>query len=234
MRGLIVNADDFGLSPGVNRGIVKAHRDGILTSTSLMVDTPFSAEAAALAADMPQLTVGLHAELSAALAEGERERAAAICLEELDRQLDRFCSLTGGLPVHLDSHHDAHRDARLGRTFVGFGESRGLRVRDHCDATYVSAFYGRWAGSSHREQIGVDGLRRVLRANDEQLIELACHPGYADDALRSSYREERETELRTLCDERVPPLLHDLGLVLLDSRLERAPSRSSRTTPGER
>ena len=40
MRYLIVNGDDFGLSPGVSRGIIEAHRHGILTSTSLMVDRP--------------------------------------------------------------------------------------------------------------------------------------------------------------------------------------------------
>src|SRR5947208_13920179 len=100
VRGLVVNADDFGLSPGVNRGIANAHRDGVLTSTSLMVDTPFSADAAAIAAEMPRLTVGLHAELSAALAESDGKRAAAICLKELERQLERFHTLTERLPVH--------------------------------------------------------------------------------------------------------------------------------------
>ena len=48
MKYLIVNGDDFGLSPGVNRGICEAHQDGILTSASLLVDTPWSEEAARL------------------------------------------------------------------------------------------------------------------------------------------------------------------------------------------
>jgi predicted glycoside hydrolase/deacetylase ChbG (UPF0249 family) len=47
----------------------------------------------------------------------------------------------------------------------------------------------------------------------------ACHPGYLDDALRSSYRAEREVELHTLSDERLPRILDDLGLTLLDSEL---------------
>ena len=64
MKYLIVNGDDFGLSPGVNRGILEAHRYGVLTSASLLVDTPWSEEAARLSHTAPALSVGLHAQLS--------------------------------------------------------------------------------------------------------------------------------------------------------------------------
>ena len=60
MRYLIVNADDLGASPGVDRGILEAHARGIVTSASLMVDTPWSAEGAARARATPALSVGLH------------------------------------------------------------------------------------------------------------------------------------------------------------------------------
>ena len=62
-RVLIVNADDFGASEGVNRGIVDAHVRGVVTSTSLMVRGAAAAQAAALARDHPELSVGLHWEL---------------------------------------------------------------------------------------------------------------------------------------------------------------------------
>jgi len=42
MRRLIINADDFGLSPGVSRGILRAYREGILTSTTFMVNFPWA------------------------------------------------------------------------------------------------------------------------------------------------------------------------------------------------
>jgi len=48
MNWLIVTGDDFGMSRGINRGIVQAHRDGILTTASLLVNWPASEEAAAL------------------------------------------------------------------------------------------------------------------------------------------------------------------------------------------
>jgi chitin disaccharide deacetylase len=59
-RRLIVSADDFGLSPGVNAGIVRAHRDGILTDASLMVNGAAVDAAVELARATPTLSVGLH------------------------------------------------------------------------------------------------------------------------------------------------------------------------------
>ena len=60
MKRLIVNGDDFGYSREVNAGIIRAHREGILTSTSLMVADAARDEAVALAKDNPALDVGLH------------------------------------------------------------------------------------------------------------------------------------------------------------------------------
>ena len=62
-RRLIVNADDFGLTPGVNRGILHAHSHGIVTSTSLMVHRQAAPEAAAAARQHPELGLGLHLDL---------------------------------------------------------------------------------------------------------------------------------------------------------------------------
>lgn len=60
MKRLVVTADDFGLAREVNAGIERAHRDGILTSASLMVGSPAAAEAVEIARGMPRLRVGLH------------------------------------------------------------------------------------------------------------------------------------------------------------------------------
>lgn len=62
-RRLIVNADDFGRSPYINQAVIRAHREGILTSASLMVNEPACAEAVALAKENPKIGVGLHLTL---------------------------------------------------------------------------------------------------------------------------------------------------------------------------
>jgi len=64
MKLLIVNADDFGWTEGVNRGIVDAHRDGIVTSTSLLANGAAFANAVQLARENPALGVGVHLNLS--------------------------------------------------------------------------------------------------------------------------------------------------------------------------
>jgi len=62
-RRLIVNADDFGLSASVNAAVIRAHREGILTTASLMVSEPGFTEAVQLARENPRLGVGLHLTL---------------------------------------------------------------------------------------------------------------------------------------------------------------------------
>jgi hopanoid biosynthesis associated protein HpnK len=62
-RRLIVNADDFGRSASINQAVIRAHREGILTTTSMMVNEPAFEEAVALARENPALGVGLHLTL---------------------------------------------------------------------------------------------------------------------------------------------------------------------------
>jgi predicted glycoside hydrolase/deacetylase ChbG (UPF0249 family) len=64
LRNLIVNADDLGWTTGVNRGIVEGHREGLITSTSLLANGPAFSEAASLANSNPELGVGVHLNLS--------------------------------------------------------------------------------------------------------------------------------------------------------------------------
>src|SRR5713101_8826659 len=117
-RSLIINADDFGQSPGVNRGIIEAHERGIVTSTSLMVRWPAAREAARYACTHPELSVGLHLDLGErAFRDGSwvflyivvpRDDKEAI-EAEVQRQLDAFRRLMDSNPTHMDSHQHAHR-----------------------------------------------------------------------------------------------------------------------------
>ena len=64
MLDVIFNADDFGISQGVNDAIFKAHTEGILNSTSLMINQDFAADAVQKAKQMPDLKIGLHINLT--------------------------------------------------------------------------------------------------------------------------------------------------------------------------
>ena len=217
---LIVNGDDFGASRGINRGILEAHRHGILTSASVLVDLPTSAEAASLSRAAPELSVGLHVDLDRfARTQGTHELDHQACRAELQRQLDLFRALMGCYPTHLDSHHNVHRDVRLVGHFLALAHRYGLPLREHSAVRYVSSFYGRWAGETHLEQISVQGLAQILEAElSVGVTELGCHPGYVDAGCASSYAAEREAELRTLCDPQVPTVLSELEVQLVSFR----------------
>src|SRR5437899_2323951 len=129
-RRLIVNADDLGRSAGVDRGIVRAHREGIVTSATLMANTTDAAHAGAVARADPSLDVGVHLVLTFArpLSEptrvrslvtptGEFPRRSLLLTREVDRdealleyraQYARARELIGREPTHLDSHHWVH------------------------------------------------------------------------------------------------------------------------------
>lgn len=204
MKHLIVNGDDLGASRGVNRGLVEAHRRGPLTSASLIVNLAASRHAARLTRELPALSVGLHANLTDSSGRPLVDlETGARCREALQRQLDRFQELMGCLPTHLDAHHNLHRNPRLLPWFLELAESYGLPLREHSPVRYLSRFYGQWGGGTHLEQISVQGLIRLLESEliemPRGVAELGCHPGYCEPELRSSYRMEREAELRTLC-----------------------------------
>src|SRR5262249_48976068 len=120
---LIVNADDLGAGSGVNRGILEAHRRGIVTSASLMVDAAGSEEGARLGRSARRRGLGLHVDLGAHFSNGQGagERGAnghGSLRLELTRQMGRFIELTGRPPSHIDSHRDVHRDPGLLAAFI--------------------------------------------------------------------------------------------------------------------
>lgn len=214
MRWLIVNADEFGMGPGINRGILDAYRDGIVTSASLLVDGPWSLEAARMCREARQLSVGLHARLNG-LASTPGHGRAARCRAELTRQFTRFKELMGHPPSHLDSHLDTHRDPAVTGVFLELADWWGVPLRGHSPIHHLPKFHGRWGGGSEPERISVSGLLRMLETDvNDGVTELRCHPGHHDPHSTVDYLDEREIELETLCDARVRRAVWSQGIRL--------------------
>ena len=214
VRPLIVNADDFGFATGVNEGIVDAHVNGILTSTSLMVDWPAAGQAAELAREHPGLSVGLHyVEDGAEIDEpGHVARTFAA-------QLARFRDLTGSDPTHVDSHHHVHM-SRLA-TFAPLVAPLGVPLRGDGRVRYLGDFYAQ----PRRGVVELDRVRGPflleLIANEaaaDGFTELGCHPARVTGDLVSSYSREREVELATLTDQGVRARIEELGFTLVSYR----------------
>lgn len=137
-KRLIVNADDFGLTGGVNRAIVECHQRGVVTSTTLMVNGQAAADAATLATANRQLGVGLHLNLTTGPPTLPPEKVSSLVgpdgnLPGLKKMLVRLtlgqartseleaevlaqierCRELGIEPTHADSHHHLHAHPRL-------------------------------------------------------------------------------------------------------------------------
>jgi chitin disaccharide deacetylase len=227
-RYLIVNADDFGRSQGVNQGIIQAHEHGIVTSASLMVRWEAAAEAAAYARGNPRLSLGLHVDL------GEwsyREQAWLPVYEvvplndptavaaEVARQLGMFRRLAGQEPTHIDSHQHIHQHEPARSILLTISHNLAVPLR-HCSpqVAYCGEFYGQdGTGTPFPENISLKRFKEILSALPAGITELACHPGL-DDALDSVYCAERVQEVRVLCDPLIRSTLRHEGIDLCSFR----------------
>jgi predicted glycoside hydrolase/deacetylase ChbG (UPF0249 family) len=236
-RLLIVNADDFGQSPGVNAGIIAAHERGIVTSASLMVRWPAAREAARYACHHPELSLGLHVDLGEwayrdgawvlvyeVLSTTEPLRIA----EEVSRQITAFRRLVGRDPTHLDSHQHVHREEPVRSILLEIAHQLSIPLRARrAGIRYCGDFYGQTAeGTPLPDVISVDNLLRILARLRPGVTELGCHPGLGND-LQTMYCQERADEVRVLCEPRVRAAILSLGIELrtFDGALAGAPRR---------
>lgn len=222
MKRLIVNADDLGYSAGVDAGIMRAHRDGIVTSASLMTNVPGAGRAAALARETPTLDVGVHLVIThghplsdpATIASlvgadggfrkprevigGGRVRSAK-ALRELRAQYARGRELLGRQPSHLDTHHWVEEDPEVQEAFLELARETGAAVRsitpairDRARRAGIRTPDGYSREFQHRGHIDVASLLRIVGALPEGTTELGCHPGEADPELEKRSSYARE------------------------------------------
>lgn len=156
MRRLIVNADDFGFTQGVNRAIVEAHTRGVVTSATLMATGPAFAEAARLAGTLPRLSVGCHvvlidgepvlgAEKVPSLVTGTRAarfrdglktfaaRAIAGRIDPEEITAEATAQIlkiqASGINVsHIDTHKHTHLFPKILRPLLRAASTRGVRA----------------------------------------------------------------------------------------------------------
>ncbi len=230
---LIVNADDFGLTDGVNQAIIEAHINGIVTSASLMVRAPFAKQACIHAQSYPRLSVGVHLDLgewtfrnnrwipvyeTTSLNDAEEVR------KEVFRQLDAFRQLMGRDPTHLDSHQHVHLRDPMRSVVLKVSQELSVPLRHFAPSIrYCGDFYGQSEhGFALHHLISAENLYRIIQNLPEGITELACHPGYGP-IPNTMYSVERPMEVRALCDPDVRAALGTHG-VELRSFLEIPPS----------
>lgn len=235
---LIINADDCGLAPGVNRAIMELHQAGVVKSTSLMVNMPGFHDAARRLVNIPNLGVGLHFNLSAgspispadwipSLVNHEGDFSEELdwsekdVMIELKAQMNRLLS-TGIRPTHIDSHRFIQKWEFVCRPMVRLASSMNLPMRrtgwepalDMRLPPGVDKFYA----DAYFEDGGKNLLLNNLRSVPNGTSELICHPGYVDEYLENvcTWTQVREIELGVLSDPEVLDTIRELNIRLIN------------------
>lgn len=187
MRRLIVNADDFGLTRGVNRAILEAHQDGIVTSSTLMANGAEFAEAAALVRDADRLSVGCHVVLidgapvtpasSVPTLLGKdgasfRNSTAYFAISSLSRRLSeqeieaeataqiKKLQWAGVKVSHIDSHKHTHMFPAVLRPLLRAAKACGVNaVRNAFEPAAMSHLFG--GSKLWKRTLQVKGLRTL-------------------------------------------------------------------------
>ena len=200
-KRLIVNADDYGRTGGVVEGILRAHQQGIVTSTTAMMNMPGIEAALQRVQSYPDLGLGVHLVFSAwrPLLPPERipslvdddgaflnqkvlwARAEAIDLHELraelTAQVERFRALMGHPPDHLDCHHFVHSHPLFFAVYVELAAGWGLPIRTPFPAE--EALSQTAATVPLIEGLPLSGVRDMIR-RDRELVQArgVRHPDY--------------------------------------------------------
>ena len=153
MKRLIVNADDLGRSAGIDAGIARAHREGIVTSATFMANAPGAERGAAVARANPRIGVGVHLVLTYARplsdpaavpslveADGSFPRGPSAilgkdrvrrddALREYRAQYERARTLLGREPTHFDTHHWVQEEPAIFDALLAIASETGLAAR---------------------------------------------------------------------------------------------------------
>ena len=220
-KRIIVNADDFGYRKDINKGIIFAHKNGIVKSTTVLTDREAFDDAVYLAKENPELKTGLHIDLddffeinidkgSVADMKIPKPEMQTIT-DSVNRQIDKF--LNSGLKLsHLDSHHHAHMHRDILPLAAAKAKEYGVPLR------FFPGFYGDFGVADEMRQILNDLSVKYCphfingwywQNIDEQfeLAELMTHPGFNE--------MWREFEIAKCCDPNLKTYLTEKNIKII-------------------
>ena len=224
---VILNADDFGFSNSVNKGIVECYLDGRITSTTLMMNTPYTDQAIKLAKENNIKNIGIHLNLTYGKSVLPREDIPSlvdekgvfhyVCMlgyytqyvdakKELRAQIEKF--LKSGLkPTHLDYHHYFHEIPNILKAYLELAKEYNLPVRSMSkEARKITRDMGLtttdlFSFDFHNSGVSLETLQELHDrfANQDVSMEIMTTVGYIDEytASQTGYLA-REMEMSVL------------------------------------
>jgi predicted glycoside hydrolase/deacetylase ChbG (UPF0249 family) len=227
LKRLVINADDFGFTSDVNAGIVHAHREGILTATTLMANGAAFDDAVRLAAENPELDVGCHLVLvqgySSVTGEPLPRKLQGVVIGVASGKLNPYVEfrsqiqriLDAGIrPSHLDTHKHTHILPAVFRAAVKLAaefQIPFLRVpvpaagSNAIRRAYASAARIRgicmtdhFAGFRLTGSLTEQTFAAALSSLREGTTEFMCHPGFLGPELQAAETRLKESRVREL------------------------------------
>jgi len=186
MKKLIINADDFCLSPVYNLAILELLKARNATSTSVMINRYTEQQRSDVdeLIGIPDISIGLHIEFS-----GERD-----FLEELEERFDKFTEVFGQEPSHLDLHRSDFLEKGY-PVLMKFCIQKGLSYRNHgfpSGSASLTTTHEAISGTSE----SLDSIiRSILTFKEGDSGEVLFHPGHYDAHSISSLNYEREVDV---------------------------------------
>lgn len=219
MKKLIINADDFGYCKGVNYGIIEAHTDGVLTSTTMMANMPGFDHAVELHQQYPNLGIGVHLNLTTGSpvlnhlktivdTDGNFHSQAYYkesftvdekeVYDEWKAQIEKILA-TGIQPTHLDTHHHANLFGAFNETYFKLADEYNLPVRNNFNNQEPARRTTDGFVYTMETALQSEGPLNQLFATHDT-VEIMCHPAFLDKFLlaSSSYTCPRTEELDLL------------------------------------
>ncbi|MBR4270880.1 MAG: carbohydrate deacetylase [Clostridia bacterium] len=239
---LIINADDFGLSESVNKGIVECYKKGLISSTTMMMNTPYTEQAVALAKKNKISNIGIHLNLTYGHSILPKEEVQSlvdengifhyVCMlgyhtqyvdakKELKAQIEKFLA-TGLKPTHLDHHHYFNEIPNILKAYLELAKEYNLPVRCMDENARNEAkkmglkTTDEFSFAFHGQGVTpatFDVLRSLFWKSDITL-EILSHVGYIDEYTKAQTRYLlREDEIKVLAEVKKKGILDEVQMI---------------------
>lgn len=244
MKKILVRADDLGYSEGVNYGLVKSIKEGIIRSAGVMVNMPATQHGLSLLQDVP-VCYGLHTNICVGKPLSDPGRIPSLVQEngefkpskvyrsavedfvvldevllEIEAQLQRFIELVGEPPHYFEGHAVASANFFRGLQIVA--QKHGLKYSG-MPGPGEAMRVGQTKVYMHMESMQPDydplhTLQRIVKEAHEDACEvMVCHPGYLDGYIlqHSSLTVPRTAEVDMACNPQTKEWLLEQGIEIL-------------------
>lgn len=239
MKYLIINADDFGMTEGVSKGIIDACEHGIVSSTTFLANSECFEFSASLLRSCRDIGVGVHLALTSGCPVSSNvpslltEQGAFFREHEFEAKLEYmdYCEIKreflaqiekvrkAGIEItHFDAHSHILEFKKVSAAVVELAREYGVAVRKTADPPpdikttegFTRSFYGQNATELN--------IKMLLKKYEKcASLEITCHPGYCDPELliKESYSKKREMEIAVMKSIELKAHVSRLGIEMI-------------------